>query len=567
MSALVTTRQTDVRESMTSSRLMLSMVFALALVVSAVASLNLALPDIARATGADQTQLQWIVDGYAVVFAGLLLPAGAFGDRVGRRRALVLGLAVFGVAYGAAAAVTDPTLLILCRACAGIGAALVMPSTLSIVTNAFTADRRANAVGTWAGVAGGGAVIGLLLSGVLLEIADWRWVFAANAIWAGGAIVLAAIWAPESSDREHVASDPVGAVLSAGALSAVVFATIEGPQRGWTDVLVTVGYAVGALALGGFLFWESRRANPLLDPRLFRGVGFADGSLSISLQFLAFFGFVFIGLQYLQLVHDYSPLQAAVALVPMAVALGALSRQVAPRLMRRFGASFVNSSGLAVAAGGCGLIALLDATSSYWFVLVGLVVLGGGMGLATTPATTAIVSALPSSKQGVASAVNDVAREVGGAIGIALLGSLLTAGYQHGVDPHTSGMPRAIGDHAHDSLAFVVQAADRIGPQGHELLHVARDSFVDGMHTAMLVAAVVLAVGAAIIFLRRRQAVDEIARSEPPSSHIGLSHALAAEARHDRIPLFDHTTNPEPAVTTADHTVSCGRTPTAKEQP
>ena len=200
-----------------------------------------------------------------------------------------------------------------------------MPSTLSIVTNAFTADRRANAVGTWAGVAGGGAVIGLLLSGVLLEIADWRWVFATNAISGRRGNRPRRDLGARVERPGARCERPGGCRAVGGRLSAVVFATIEGPQRGWTDVLVTVGYAVGALALGGFLFWESRRANPLLDPRLFRGVGFADGSLSISLQFLAFFGFVFIGLQYLQLVHDYSPLQATVALVPMAVALGALT--------------------------------------------------------------------------------------------------------------------------------------------------------------------------------------------------------------------------------------------------
>jgi EmrB/QacA subfamily drug resistance transporter len=484
------------------------MMFALALVVSAVASLNVALPDIAQGSGATQTQLQWIVDGYAVVFAGLLLPAGAFGDRFGRRRALAGGLIIFGLAYAAAAFVTGPDLLVVCRACAGVGAALVMPATLSIITNAFPPAARAKAVGTWAGVAGGGAVIGLLLSGFLVEYSSWRWVFAANAIWALCALLIAAMWAPESRGEEQAAVDPIGAMLSAGGLSALVFATIEGPHRGWTDMLVVGGYVLGTLALVGFFRWESQRARPLLDPRVFRNRGFANGSLSISLQFLAFFGFVFIGMQYLQLVLGYSPVTAAFALLPMAITLGVLSRQVAPRLMQRFGGTRVDSIGLAVAALGCCALARLDAASSYWTVLAGLLILGTGMGLAMTPSTTGIVSALPAAKQGVASAVNDTSREVGGAVGIAVLGSLLTAGYQSGIDAHLDGMPPVVRTHARDSLAFVVQAAGRFGPAGQDLMRVARDSFVTGMHTAMWVAAALLAAAAVVTYLRRELLVD-----------------------------------------------------------
>ena len=475
---------------------MLSMVFALALVVSAVASLNLALPVIARATGANQTQQQWLVDGYAVVFAGLLLPAGALGDRFGRRRLLMLGMLVFGLAYGLASLSTDTGVLIACRAIAGVGAALTMPATLSIITTTFPPEERSRAVGTWAGVAGGGAVIGLLLSGTLLEFASWRWVFAANAIWAAIALVMAARWAPESRDAHAPAVDPVGGLLSAGGLSAAVYAMIEGPHRGWSDGLVVGGFLVGAAALVGFVLWELSREEPLLDPRLFRRAGFASGSLSITLQFLAFFGFVFIGLQYLQLVLDYSPLRAALAFVPMGMTIGAMSRQVAPRLARRLGGARVNSAGLALAATGFCVLAGLGASSTYWHVLAGLLTLGAGMGLATAPATSAIVTSLPDSKQGVASAVNDAAREVGGAIGIAVLGSLLTSGYHDGLRPAAAALPPEVAERARESLAFVVHAADQLGPRGGELVTAARSAFVDGLQSAMWVAAAIMAAGA-----------------------------------------------------------------------
>lgn len=485
-------------------RVLLSMVFALALVVSAVASLNLALPEIARDTGATQTQLQWLVDGYAVVFAGLLLPAGALGDRFGRRRMLIGGMLLFGLAYALAAFTTDPRTLIALRSIAGVGAAMTMPATLSIITTTFPPHERTKAVGTWAGVAGGGAVIGLLLSGTLLEVAEWEWVFAANAVWAAIALVLAAAWAPESRDEHAGSVDPIGGALSAGGLSAAVFATIEGPHRGWTDPLVVGGYAVGAVALLGFVLWELTRRQPLLDPRLFRRRGFASGSLSITLQFLAFFGFVFIGLQYLQLVLGYSPLKAALAFVPMGAAIGITSRRAAPHLANTIGATRTNTVGLTLAALGFVVLAMLGTSSSYWHVLGGLLVLGAGMGIATTPATSAIVMSLPDSKQGVASAVNDAAREVGGAIGIAVLGSVLSGGYRGDIEPHTEGLPPEAAEKASDSLAFVVHGADRLGPAGDELLGVARDSFVSGMHTAMWVAAAVMATGAAAIQVLHR---------------------------------------------------------------
>ncbi|HEX6419738.1 MAG TPA: MFS transporter [Acidimicrobiales bacterium] len=492
----------DGRQELTRTgrrRVLVTMCVALALVVSAVASLNIALPAVAAGTGASQTELQWIVDAYALVFAGLLLFSGAVGDKYGRRHTLVIGLAVFGGAYAVGALVDDPALLIAVRAVAGVGSALVMPSTLSIITTAFPPEERSRAVGTWAGVAGGGAVLGLLISGVLVEVADWQWVFAANAAWAALALAAAVRWVPHSREPGQPPLDHAGAALSALGLAGVIFATIEGPTRGWSDALVVGGYVAGGILLAAFVAWELRAAHPMLDPRLFARRGFRTGTVSMTLQFFALFGFFFGGLQYLQLVRGYSPLEAALALVPLAITVALLSRVAAPRLVNRFGHRRVDAAGLAVLAGGFAVLATLDVDSSYPHILGGLVPLAAGVGLATTPATASIVAALPAGKQGVASAVNDTAREVGGAVGIAVLGSVLNSGYREGIAAHTAQLPAEVAGHARDSLAFVVHAAGRFGAPGEQLLAAARASFVDGLSTTMVVAAVVMAAGALVV--------------------------------------------------------------------
>jgi EmrB/QacA subfamily drug resistance transporter len=525
-------------------RVLASVCIALALVVSAVASLNIALPDLAAGTGATQTELQWIVDSYALVFAGLLLIAGAVGDKYGRKHTLVLGLAVFGLAYAVGAVADNPGLLIGARGVAGIGAALAMPSTLSILTTSFPPAQRARAVGTWAGVAGAGAVAGLLLSGVLVEVADWRWVFGANALWAGLALALAVRWVPRSRDVDEQPLDVVGAVLSATGLAGVIFATIEGPTRGWTDDLVVGGYAAGAVLLAAFVLWELRRTHPMLDPRLFRLRGFRTGTTSMTLQFFALFGFMFAVLQYLQLVRGYSALEAAFALIPLAMTVGFLSRVVAPRLIGRFGHRPVDATGLSMLAVGFAILATLDVDSSYLHVLAGLVPLAAGIGLATTPATASIVESLPAAKQGVASAVNDTAREVGGAVGIAVLGSVLNDGYRDGLAQHTAQLPPEAAERAGDSLAFVVEAAERFGPAGQQLLAAGRQAFVDGFNTTMVVASLVMAFGALVVFGRGRGTDDRERALDLTAEHgragdgvTALADAVLPEAPASRRPV------------------------------
>jgi EmrB/QacA subfamily drug resistance transporter len=475
---------------------------ALMMVVSAVSGLNVALPDLARDTGATQSEVTWIVDAYTMVFAGLLLGAGALGDRFGRKPFLAGGLLLFGLSAGTAMLVDDPGGLIALRASMGVGAAFVMPATLSIITTSFPPEERAQAVGVWVGVVGAGAVLGLLASGALLEFFDWSSFFALNVVLAALAFVGTLVRIPNSRDEHAPPLDPVGAVLSLVGVSTLVFGIIEGSERGWGDGLVLGGLAIGLLTLAAFVVWELRREHPLLDPRLFRLRGFGTGSLSLTVQFLASFGFFFTIMQYLQYVAGLSPLQAALAMLPMPLVLIPLARR-APMLTPRFGNNRLGAIGLGLIAAGLAVISLVGVEFDYLPFAVGLMVFAAGMGLAGTPATTSIVSSLPRGKQGVASAVNDVTREFGSALGIALLGSVLNDRYHAGVEDALGGLPPEIAERATESIAFVEQAPlEHFGAPGAELATTAQQAFVDAASTSLLVAAGLVAVGALYVLVR-----------------------------------------------------------------
>ncbi len=468
---------------------------ALAVVVSAMASLNVALPDIALQTHADQTQQSWIIDAYSLVFASLLLPAGALGDRFGRRRALLAGLLVYGAASVGAALATSPDVLIALRAVMGAGAALVMPATLSTITSTFPREQRARAVSVWAAVAGAAGVLGLLASGILLQSWSWSSVFWFNGALVGAAVVGTVVFVPESAERGAPRLDVIGAVLAAGAVATVVYAVIEAPVNGWSDPRTLGGLGLGLLLAVGFVAWELRRRHPLLDPRLFRNRRFAAGSLSITLQFFALFGFMFVLMQYLQLLRGDSALTAALSLLAMPLGMVPTSR-LSPRLSARFGARGPWVLGLLGLAAGLAVLSRLGTTSSYPEVAAGLVPLGAGLGLAMPPATTAITDALPAHLQNVGSAVNDLARELGGALGIAVLSSLLNGAYRAHL--HLTGVPAHLAEAARSSLA----AATAIGGP---VLDPARTAFADGLHTALLGAsgAALLAALTVALLLRR----------------------------------------------------------------
>lgn len=485
---------------------------ALAAVVAAMSSLNVALPDIARSTHADETQLTWVVDAYSLFFAGLLLPAGALGDRFGRRRTLLAGLAVFGIGSAVAMAAGGAHELIALRAVIGVGAALVMPSTLSTITGTFDADKRTQAVSIWAGVAGASAVLGVVAAGTLLEFWSWRSVFALNVVLALVAIIGTLRVVPESADPDAPRLDVAGALIAVTGLFVLVYSVIEAPTHGWTDVRTLAGLGLGVVVLLAFVRFELRAAHPMLDPRIFRHRGLAAGSASILIQFFAFFGFVFVVLQYLQLARGDSPLRSALSMLPMAVTMMPTARLV-PRLVERYGARLVCSLGLVLVALGLVVISRVDATSPYWLLLVGLLPLGAGMGAAMTPATSAITEALPASQQGVGSAMNDLSRELGGALGIAVAGSVLTSVYRsHFTMPHLPAGPTSAPAHdpgALDRLAEAARESFAVAAHlGGPVADAGTSAFVDGLHLALLIcsgAALAAAVLVAVLLPRHRR--------------------------------------------------------------
>lgn len=486
----------------------------LATVVSAVSALNVAIPSIARDLEATQTELSWIIDAYALTFAALLLPFGAFGDRIGRRRMLLAGLTVFGAAAGCAMLTTSPEILVVLRGVLGAGAAMVMPATLSTITATFPSEERVKGVAIWTGLAGASAVLGLLGAGILLEFWGWQAVFGLNIAMAATTIVGTLRVVPESRHDGDVGLDPVGSVLSIGAIGAIVYGLIEAPTEGWSSSATMACLGVGSALLVTFVLWEAFTSRPLLDPRLFLRPAFTAGALSILVQFLAFFGFIFLFLQYLQLVRGYSPLEAAFAMLPLAFGIMPGAR-IAPRLAAKLGRTRVAGLGLSLLVGGLVLLWRVDLGTSYWILGPSLWVTGIGMGLAMTPATAAITDALPPRQQGVASAVNDLARELGGALGIALLGSVLNDTYRSAYA--TSVFPEQVAAKAQDSLV----AALHMGP---DVAAFAQDAFVDGHQAGLLVAACAVAVTAGIVIVLMSRA-DRRTRPlndglEPPRSDV-----------------------------------------------
>jgi len=476
------------------------------------------LPLDARAATLDGAAMKW---PFALPFAGLLLSAGALGDRFGRKGVLLIGLVVFGAAAGAAMTTSSPEVLILLRAAMGVGAAAVMPVTLSIITTSFPPQERGKAVGIWVGVAGGGAVLGLFASGILLEFYAWNSFFGLNVVLALLALVGTLLVIPPSRDTHPPRMDPVGAVLSLVGVASLVYGIIEVSARGWGDPVIIVAYGLAVLALTGFVRWELRRDQPLLDPRLFRLRGFSTGSLALTIQFFGSFGMFFTMLQYLQYVTGRSPLGAAMALLPMPFVMIPVARN-APHVADRFGIRRVVPVGLVLSATGLFLMSRLGVDLVYWHFAVALVVFAMGMGLAGTPATTAIVASLPPSKQGVASAVNDTSRELGSALGIAILGSILASGYRDALTASGAlvGMPAQVVERATSSIAFVRAGAEQIaamGPAGTRLVDAAEQAFVDATGQALVVGAGALLLGAVVVALRAPGRVAGAAHDAVPA--------------------------------------------------
>jgi EmrB/QacA subfamily drug resistance transporter len=475
---------------------------------------NVALPTLARELDAGTSSLQWIVDAYTLVFAGLLLAAGGLGDRFGRKGALLAGLALFGAFSAAGAFASSTGQLISARAVMGVGAALIFPTTLAIVVNVFTEPReRAAAIGIWTAIAGVGVALGPISGGWLLEHFSWGSVFLVNVPVTVAGIVGTLVLVPRSRDPRAPRLDLPGLALSIAGVTLLVWSLIEAPSHGWISA-TTIGGITGAVALlSVFAWWELRTPAPLLDVHLFRNMRFTAASLAITLGFFALFGFIFLVTQYLQLVKGYSALQAGVRTLPFAIAM-VVAAVSSPKVVQRIGTKVVVAAGLALMAGGFAIASTNDASTSYSVIASAMVLMGFGLGSAAAPATESILASLPREKAGVGSAVNDTTREVGGTLGVAVLGSIMASVYGGRILDALSGTSLAAGLRAAagDSLAAALQIAGGVGgAAGRGIALAAQDAFVQAFQIGSVVTGAVALVGAviALLFLPARSRQEE----------------------------------------------------------
>ncbi len=470
--------------------------------------LNTALPTLARVLHAGTSSLQWITDAYTLCFAALLIPAGALGDRYGRRLSLIGGLAVFALGSTAAAFASGTGMLIGARLVMGLGAAFVMPATLSILNAVFPPKERPQAIAAWSAVAGVGIVIGPTLGGLLLSHFWWGSVFLINVPLVALALAGVTLAVPETAEPGGHRLDLPGAVLVAGALFAMVDAIIEAPSRGWTAATTLTEAVAGLAALGVFVWWELRAAHPLIDLRVFAVRAFSASAGAVTVIFFALFGSLFVLTQYLQLVHGYSPLAAGVRALPFALAMAAAS-PLSPVLAGRLGTRVVIPAGMALMGGGLLDLSMAGVHTAYLPIAVAVAIMGAGMGLVMAPASTTIMTTVPAHQAGAGSAINDTIREVGGALGVAIVGSLSAAVY-HSRLGSALAAARAPGAVVHQATGSVA-AADIIGRHvggaaGSELLAAAHSAFVTAMALGIRVAAAVaLAAAIAAVFALPRQ--------------------------------------------------------------
>ena len=482
--------------------------------------LNVALPTLVRDLHATTSQLQWIVDSYQLIFAGLLFSAGSSADRYGRKGTLMLGLVVFGVGTLASALATSADLLIVTRAFMGIGGAMIMPSTLSILGTVFPdAAERTRAIAIWAAMAAVGIALGPVLGGVLLAHFDWGSIFLVNVPVVLLALIGGAILLPKSRDPAPGRMDVVGSLLSIATLVTLVYAVIEAPDRGWTSTGILATAAAGMGLLVAFIAWERHSDHPMLDLALFHDRRFSVGALALTLLYFGGLGTYFLYTQHLQFVLGYSALRAGVYSVPFAVMLVIFSLQT-PKAVARFGTGRVAGLGLVILAVGCLMRATASAHTGYLPLLVSLMVIGVGIGMTIAPSTTAIMASLSPAQAGVGSAINDAARQVGGAAGVAVLGSIWASSYKRSLAG--SGVRRLVPAGAlqasRGSVGAALAAARGLrGVQGPDLAAAAKAAFVHGSDVANVVAAAVALGGAALAvrYLPRAGRGDVALRDEP----------------------------------------------------
>jgi len=464
---------------------------------------NVALPSLSLELHASTRQLQWIVDAYLLVFTGLLLAAGGLGDKFGRKRVLVSGLVVFGATSALAGQAGSSGALIAARAMMGVGAALIFPATLAIITNMFRVpEERAKAIGIWSAVSGMAVAAGPIAGGWLLEHYWWGSVFFINVPIAATVAAAAWLFVPESREANAPPLDKLGVALSIASITALVFTIIQAPQWGWSSMTTIAGFAVAAVLLSAFVVWEIHVEHPMLPVTIFRNLRFSAASVAITSAFFALFGFIFLITQYFQLIRGYGPLEAGVRTLPVAISIAGAS-VLAPRLVHRVGTTQVVRGGLVLLATAFVWIGLRSEVDTSYLEIVGqMILLGVGLGSTTAPATESIMGSLVTDKAGVGSAVNDTTRELGGTLGVAIIGSVFSSVYIHALDNGTGAFAQLPANAQHATLESVGAArvvAERLGPNAQPFLAQVANAFLNGLSVGCFVAAGVAAAGAVFV--------------------------------------------------------------------
>ncbi|MFE7105148.1 MFS transporter [Streptomyces sp. NPDC057575] len=481
------------------------LMFSLLIVVLDNSILNVAVKTIASPAptglGATQSQLEWAINAYTLVFAGLLFTAGLLGDRIGRKKVLLFGILLFGTGSALAAMSGSPAQLITWRALMGFGAAFVMPATLAVLVNVFERDEQPRAIGIWAGSVGVAIAIGPITGGLLLEHFWWGSIFLVNVPVVIVALIAMVLLVPDSKDPNPGRIDPLGVVLSIVGLVLLVYGIIRGGQLAdFTDPVVLLSSFGGLLVLAGFVWHEKRSTHPAIDISYFREPSFAAAVAAIALVFFALMGVTFFSAFYMQSVRGWTAFQAGLMLLPLA----ATQMIFAPRarlLVDRFGARATCTVGMLLVAVGLAAFALFDGTTPVWVLCLLFFVQGTGMAHVMTPVTVSVMQALPREKAGSGSAINNTFRQVGGALGVAVLGSVLSTVYRGDIEGHLAALPAGARDAAGESIEATLAIADKLGPAGAGLITSANDAFLKAMHVTAIGSATIALVGALVVAL------------------------------------------------------------------
>lgn len=483
-------RKVEILESMDQGKrkrrlVLITVCIALMAVIASVTGLNVAQPKLAIEFNASQSKVLWMINIYTISLAALLLPLGALGDMWGRRRMLIAGLLVFGLASLASGLAGSTDMMLIARFMSGVGAAMIMPVTLAVITSTFPEEERSRAIGIWTAVAGGGGILGMYLSALLVDLADWRWLFLLPVILVLVSIFLTLRFIADSQEKNEQRFDVIGSLLSVISVFGIVFALHEAPGKGWLAPLTIGGLVVGVVCTIGFVLWERTQKEAIVDMWLFRDRGLSSGSLSLLTVFGVQAGILIVLFPYFQGVLGWSGLQSTLGMMPMAAAM-MIASGLAPRVALRMGSRFTMAVGVAVGCGGLAFLAIFVSVSGgYLSVLPGMLIMGLGMGLSMSPATEVITSSLPPNRQGLASALNDVTRELGTALGVALLGALVTSGYSAAIDTKLNNIPSEIAAKARQGMAHAIEVAPNAGSRSSVLIQAARESFVAGWQEAM----------------------------------------------------------------------------------